>query len=119
VQAKPGADLDDVQAKLPKRVGRLSTPEDFDDGQIAPARQGLLRALRPSLLRSLFPLFGGTPLLRRTNLELQRVNKEIARGDVDAYTGRVEALEGASVRAEIARHLSPEEAVVVRVIPSE
>lgn len=119
VQVKHGADLDVVKAKLLERVGRLSTPEGFGDGQIAPARQDLLRALRPSMLRSLFPLFGSTPLLRRTNQELRRVSKEIAWGDVDAYTRRVEALEGEAVRGAVAHHLSPERVVVVRVIPSE
>jgi hypothetical protein len=57
--------------------------------------------------------------MKRTNQELQRMGKEIAWGDVDSYAARVEAPDGEAVRAAVARHLSPEEAVVVRVIPSE
>ena len=89
------------------------------DGQIAQARQGLLRALRPGGLLSVLPLLGGPPLIKRTNQELQRMGKEIAWGDVDAYARRVEVLEGEAVRGAVARHLSPERAVIVRVIPSE
>jgi hypothetical protein len=117
VQAKPGADLDTLKSRLLEQVGKLSTPEGFNEVQVALARQGLVQVLRPSGLRTLLLSLSGSRLMSRTNRELQRMGQEIAWGDLDAYAGRVEALDGTAVRAALAGHLAPQRAIVVRVEP--
>jgi hypothetical protein len=117
VQAKPGADLDALKSRLLEQVEKLSTPEGFNEVQVALARRGLVQVLRPGGLRTMLLSLSGSRLMSRTNLELQRMGKEIAWGDLDAYAGRVEVLDGTTVRAALAGHLAPQRAIVVRVEP--
>ena len=58
-----------------------------------------------------------SPLLARTNVELQRMARGIVWGDLDAYARRVEALDGGKVRDAIARLLHPDRAILVRIEP--
>jgi predicted Zn-dependent peptidase len=116
-QAKAGADLDALKAELQQQVERLSTSEGLLDVQVGQARQRLIQALQPGGLRLLLSSLGGSRLLNRTNLELQRMSQALPWGDLDAYVKRVEGLNGVAVRAAIADHLASAKAIVVRVEP--
>jgi predicted Zn-dependent peptidase len=119
VQAKRAADLDALKSRLLDQVARLATPEGLTPLQGLVARREVLETIRPGGSGLLFALSGQKTNLR-TNLELQRLGKELGWGDidVDAYARRVEAVEPGAVRAAVARSLTPEKAAVVRVVPA-
>ena len=117
VQVKPGTDQDALKSILLDRVSRLAKPEGFSDTQVDQARQEFTGTIDPSPLRMLFSSARSSPLMTRTNVELQRMARGIVWGDLDAYARRVGALDGGRVRDAVARLLDPERAIVVRVEP--
>ena len=104
VQAKPGADDDALRSELLDRIGRLATPEGFGDDQVDQARREFSRTIDPSPLRMLMSSARTSPLLARTNIELQRMARGIVWGDLDAYAGQGR---GAGRREGAGRHRPP------------
>ena len=117
VQVTPGSDHDALKSKLIDRISRLAKPEGFDDTQVDQARQEFMSTIAPSPLRMLVASARSSPLLARTNVELQRMARGIIWGDLDAYVKRVEALDSGRVRDAVARLLDPERAIVVLIEP--
>ena len=117
VQVKPGSDRDALKSKLLDRIGSLAKPEGFGDAEVDRARREFSATIAPSPLRMLVASARTSPLLARTNVELQRMARGIVWGDLDAYARRVEALDGVRVRDAVARLLHPDRAILVRIEP--
>ena len=117
VQVKPGSDRDALRSKLLDRIGRLATPEGFDDAQVDRARREFSATIAPSPLWMLLASARTSPLTVQTNVELQKIARGIVWGDLDEYARRVEALDGGRVRDAVARILDPGQAIVVRIEP--
>jgi predicted Zn-dependent peptidase len=118
IQVKPEADIEAVRDKLMKMVAQLSKVDGSSDVQVALTRQRITQGLHPGSLSRFFSNLRGSQLIDRTNQELQRINKIFACSDLKAYSDRVEAVSSRGVREAVAHHLTSQEAVVVRVEPS-
>ena len=81
-------------------------------------RQRITQALRPSALSRFMSTLRGSQLIDRTNQELQLIGKIFACGDLKSYSDRMELVSSGAVREAVARHLTSQRAVVLRVEPS-
>ena len=117
-QVKPGADMEAVRDRLLQHVDRLTQPGGVSEGDLVMVRQRTNQALRPGGLSRVFSIVRGSQLMVRANQELQIVGKIFAHGDLNSYGARVEAMTSQAVREAAARHLTRQEAVVLRVEPS-
>ena len=118
IQVKKGVDIEEVRDKLLKMVAQLSKVDGSSDVQVALSRQRITQGLHPGGLSRFLSNLRGSQLSDRTNQELQRISKVFAYGDPEAYSHRLEAVSGRGVREAVAHHLTSQQAVVVRVEPS-
>ena len=117
LQAKPGADLNTLQAKIVDQIAGLSNAESFTDAEFRQAKAGFAHMLKPMNLDGV-PIPAHIPrAVAMANMEVRRMGWELGWGDLAAYAKRVEDLEATVVRAAVARHLKPAKAVVVRLQP--
>jgi zinc protease len=119
LQAKPGADLNTLQAKIEDRVARLSKADGFGDAELHLARAEFVRAMKPMNLDGVSLPARVPKAVAMANLEIRKMGWELVWGDLTAYVKRVEALDAGAVRAAVARHLGPKNAVVVRLMPAK
>ena len=118
IQVKPGAKIEAVRDKLLEHVDRLLTPGGISDVEVAMIRQRINQALRPGSLSRFLSTLRGSQLIARTNQELQLIGTILACGDLKSYSDRMEAVSSGAVREAVARHLTSQKVVVLRVEPS-
>jgi zinc protease len=120
VQAKPGADLGALQAKVLDRVAALAKPEGWKEGEVDRLRNMLAQMLMIDIdLDKLTLPPQVTKTMARANVELQRMMKSLVWGDLDAYRKRLGEVKPDAVDGVIGKYLVPKSASIVRVQPAK
>ena len=120
VQAKPGADLEALKAKLMDGVAELAKPEGWKEGDVDRLRKYLAQMLMIDIdLDKLALPPRVTKTMARTNIELQRMMKSMIWGDLDAYRKRLDEVKPDAVHGVIGKYLVPKSASIVRVQPAK
>lgn len=116
VQAKPGADLGALKAKVLERTADLAKPESWKDGELNRLRRSLSQLMMADVDLDKAPLPPRvTKTMARANIELQRLAKSMVWGDLDGYQEQLNAVTPEAVLAAISTHLDPKSAAVVRI----
>lgn len=119
VQAKPGVDLDAVKSQLFDRLAALAKPEVWTPANLDRLRASLGGMLGDGIDVDKVPLPPRvTRSMARANIELQRMLRVLAWGDLDAYRKRLATVTPDAARTAAAR-LTPASATVVRVQPAK
>jgi predicted Zn-dependent peptidase len=116
-QAKPDADLGALEAKLLEHVGRMAKRDALAEAEVLQVRAFLPQMMGDVDLDTIPLPPNVTKMMARGNVELQRMTREIAWGDLSAYAKRARAVDGKAIRAAVGRHLDPAKATIVRLEP--
>ena len=116
LQARGGADLDALKARVLDHVAELGTPKGLSNGDLRRLRASFAQLTMTDLDVNKIPVPAGmTRTMMQANVELQRMAKSLAWGDLDAYRRRLDRQKLDDVRRAIRKHLAPESASIVRV----
>jgi len=117
VPVKPGTDFEALERKVLDHVVRLSKREGLGDDGVSSRRDALGQMLGEVNLDAMALPPHVSRWLALANLELGALRLVLAWGDLPAYKGRLQAIEGPMLRAVVARYLEPSRATVVRLEP--
>ena len=116
VQAKSDADLDGVKTTVFDKVAALAKPAAWTKADVERLRKQLGRKLMfdTDLDKITLPP-RVTKTMARAQMELQRMTKTLAWGDLDAYRKRLDEVTGEQIATAVDKHLTAKGAAVVRV----
>lgn len=114
VQAKPDADLSELKKLVLDHVAALAEPETWKKGEADRLCTLFAQILMLDADVEKMPLPPRvTRTMARTNLELQRMVKTLAWGDLAAYRKRLGVVTAESIAAAAGKYLKPKAATVV------